>query len=172
MMHLIDRSPAVLTSLAALLLFCLLGLTGGCASSRIAGPDVTGGVTLELFVDRGDRSYALYLMETDGMLHFAGGLDAYDREFTWAGPLTDEEVQQVLAFLDEHDLWHTDPVSTNEPPENKYSVKLRKPGARRSFVIVGDGPDISPLYDLIETASRRKHEEFMQMMPEPGEQPH
>ena len=146
-------------------------LSPGCSSLlKAEGPDVTGGVTLELFAQRGEDSFALYAMTADGMLHFAGGLDAYERKFSWSGQMTEEEIERMGSFLDEQDWWHVDPASTRAPQEHVYRVKVRKPGFRRSFEVTGDGAGITPLYELLETAARRRHAEYLEMMPEPGPQ--
>jgi len=141
----------------------------GCRTSPAGGDSLaTGGVTLEILAARGTSSHALLALTRDGTLHFAGGRDALRGDFSWSGPMTDDELTRLLALLDEHDWWHHDPPSTHQPPDQTYAVKLRRPGTRRSFKVMGDGPHLTPIYDLLDRAARRRHEDFLRTMPEPG----
>jgi hypothetical protein len=143
----------------------------GCATTPGArGPDVTGGLTLEVYVEAGGGSFARYRVEKDGVLRFGGGQDAIDRRSTWSGPMTDEEIARLRALIDEHHWLEADPPSTGQPPERRIEVRLRKGGIRRSFTIIGESDDVAPVLELLETAALRRHEEFLRRLPRPGEQ--
>jgi len=156
----------------AVLMIALVGAwTAGCAATGGAkGKDITGGLTLEIYVEAGGGSFARYRVEPDGTLSFGGGQDARDRRFTWSGPMTDEEIAHLTALLDEHRWLEADPPSTGEPTERKIEVRLRKGGTRRSFTVIGESEAVAPVLALLETAARRRHEEFLRRLPQPGEQ--
>jgi hypothetical protein len=158
------------------LLLCLAAVMAiGCESpSRTTGPDVMGGMTLEIFEAHTGGSYALYRVETDGTLRFAGGLDAQQGRFTWDGPLTAEEREQLLELLRRHGWFATEPPSTGEPPGTTYRVRIDRrsqPSIRRRWRIRGETPAVTEVADLLEQASRRRNEEFLRALPQPSRQP-
>lgn len=145
-------------------------LPAGCAATGAAkGEDITGGLTLEVYVEAGGGSFARYRVEPDGTLRFGGGQDAIDRRFTWSGPMTGEEIARLSALIDEHRWLEADPPSTGEPAGRKTQVKLRKGPKRRSFAVIGESEVVAPVLQLLETAALRRHEEFLRRLPQPGE---
>ncbi len=127
-------------------------------------------ISMEMFIENPGDSYAVYRVDEDGVLSFAGGVDAHDRKYTWSGPMTSEEIDRLHALLDEHRWFESGPKSSGTPPGRRYEIELSKPGVVRDFAVLGDGPSISPIFDLLETAARRRHEQFMQTLPKPGQQ--
>ena len=158
--------------ISAVLIAVLAGaLPAGCASTGGSkGQDITGGLTLEVYVEAGGGSYARYRVEPDGTLSFGGGQDAIDRRFTWSGPMTAEEIDRLTALIDEHRWLEADPSSTGEPADRKIDIKLRKGPNRRSFAVIGESEAVAPVLELLEAAARRRHEEFLRRLPQPGEQ--
>ena len=145
-------------------------LPAGCAATGGSKSEgVTGGLTLEVYVEAGGGSFARYRVEPDGMLRFGGGQDAIDRRFTWSGPLTGEEIGRLSALIDEHRWLEADPPSTGEPAGRKTEVRLRKGPKRRSFTVIGESEVVAPVLQLLETAALRRHEEFLRRLPQPGE---
>ena len=156
----------------AVLSFALLPLVVGCSSSpRAEGKDVTGGLALRLFVKLDEDSYAAYRLDADGTLSFAGGQDALDREYSWSGPMTEEEIASLLALIETHGWLEADPESTYVPPQRSFEIRLARSGGKkraRRFEVIGSGPGVGEVYDLLETAARRRHEEFLRTLPQPG----
>jgi hypothetical protein len=150
----------------------LAALPAGCATTTAAaGGDVTGGLTVEMYVAQEGESYARYRVENDGVLRFAGGREAQDRKFTWSGPMTGQEIADLRALIAEHGWFDSDPPSTGLPEGLTYEIRLRQVGRRRSFTVRGDDQAVAAVRELLATAARRRNEEFLRRLPVPGERP-
>jgi hypothetical protein len=84
--------------------------------------------------------------------------------------MTEQEIARLTALIDEHGWLETDPPSTGEPAAREIEVKLRKGGTRRSFTVIGESEAVAPVLELLEAAALRRHDEFLQRLPQPGEQ--
>jgi hypothetical protein len=146
----------------------LSGLAGCAATGPAMGDDVMVGLDLKLFVRRGENAFALYRVSPDGMLSFAGGYDAVNREYTWTGPLTATEREELRALIRVHEWFATPFVSTSRPPQWGYRIDIQRPGEGRRFAVEGQHPRIEPVRELLETAAARRNEEFMRSLPKPG----
>lgn len=137
-----------------------------------AGKDVTGGVLLELEVHRPGGSLARYRVEPSGLLSFAGGNDAVAGRYSWSGPLADEEAARLRELLDRHG-WRAGarPVEGTPPDDERYEVRLRQAAGRRQLALPLADPGAVAIHDLLESAARRRHEEFLRSLPRAGDAP-
>ena len=155
--------------LAFVSLMLLAAMSGGCSSTPSAtGPDVTGGRTIEMYVESAGRKYERYLVGTDGVLHFGGGVDARKSNYTWSGPLMSAETSDLTMLIERHGWREADPPSTGVPPEMTYTIKFSDPDRKRSFTVLGDPPAVAEVRRLFDTAARRRHDTLIQALPKPG----
>lgn len=160
----------MMTRLSATILFIALGLLplGGCAtSSSQAAADRTQGLRLDLFMTaRGDR-HELYRVDTDGTLHFGGGRSALQDQYTWNGPLTDDEITALHGVLDAHKLWTRDAVGSGDQAEARYTFSVRDGDRRNGFVVKGRSDAMESVRSLLEMASRRRLDDYLERLPRP-----
>ncbi|MCH6552304.1 MAG: hypothetical protein IH804_09880 [Planctomycetes bacterium] len=117
-------------------------LLGGCeilGATRAALP--MGGVALEMLVESGDSSVALYRVEPSGTIGFGGGFDARLNKTTWTGRMRPEEIDELLALLDTDGWFEADPASISAPPDHTYRITLSGPKGRRRFEVEVHAPD-------------------------------
>ena len=133
----------------------------------------TGGVALEMLIESGESSVALYRVEPSGTIGFGGGFDARLNKTTWTGRMRTEEIDELLALLDTDGWFEADPASISAPPDHTYRITLSGPKGRRRFEVEGgrrgNGPDVAPLAELLERISRRRLDDFLDALPKPGE---
>ena len=148
-------------------------LLGGCEILGATRTDLpTGGIALEMLVESGDSSVALYRVEPSGTIGFGGGFDARLNKTTWTGRMRTEEIDELLALLDTDGWFEADPASISAPPDHTYRITLSGPKGRRRFEVEGgrrgSGPDVAPLAKLLERISRRRLDDFLDALPKPG----
>lgn len=159
-----------------LILFFVLALLTGCASSPAGAPspeqrpDRTAAMVDLYIVDADERTYVRYHVEPDGDLRFAGGVDAIEARYSWTGPLTDEEIVRLEAIV--ADL-PTKPIrlARGERPARMAKVEAVDGDDRRKFEVPADDARIAGLHTLLETASRRRYAKLLDSLPKPGPQP-
>ncbi len=147
---------------------------GGCAArrpeaERSDAADVTGGLELELMRTADDRAFARYRVERDGGLAFGGGTDAVTGRYSWHGSLTADEIGRLTTLIGRNRWIEADPPSTGRPPGLSYTITLWTREGRRSFTVLGDEPGVAAVHALLETAARRRHDEFLEALPRAGE---
>ncbi len=153
----------------------------GCATSQSADSahDRMGGVTLDVRVHRGPNSEALYRVSRDGTLAYAGGQAAREREFTWSGRMSDENILSLRTALDAHGWMTGTPPPTQSPSDDEQSdalipirinVDLRGPHARHKFTIHGSNASTQQIIAILEDASLARHAEFLDSLPKPSGQ--
>lgn len=149
-------------------------LLGGCATGRPSKLDLTGGVSLQMFIKAPGNSFTLYQVETDGTLSFGGGTDAANGKTSWTGILTDDERRQLLGLIDRSGWWIGEPALSvgGDEPKRTIEIKLAGPRGRRSFKLVDavPGADVLAVEELLAQAARRRNENFLNTLPKPGEQ--
>jgi hypothetical protein len=151
------------------LVTCALLMAGCATSPREAGADITGGLTLDMFLQLEAGSMVRYRVDRDGVLSFAGGFDARNEKYTWSGPMTEAEITQLLALLDAHRWLERDPPSPGEPDDRRCTVTVHHAGKRNGFKVIGAEASVDAIAALLESAASRRHEEFLQSLPRPGE---
>ena len=112
-----------------------------------------------------------YRVVPGGDLRFAGGLAAVDGSFSWSGPLTDREIDQLFALVADHGWESRDPPSRGEPADRRYRITLRGPGLHRRFEVIGDAPGVQAVEMILDGAARRRFDPYLERLPQPGEQP-
>jgi len=145
----------------------------GCAAlDQIDTTSRTGGHRLTLDVRTGDSdSIAIYRVQPDGIIEFAGGRDALLGSTTWTGTLTDEEIDTLVTLLRDHQ-WYTQPFeSTGQPDDLHQSGVVRGPTGFRRFEVTGEHPRIAPVRTLLERAAGRRNERVLDALPKPSNVP-
>jgi hypothetical protein len=169
----VTRRAHVLCLLAALAAVAIAMSACRTAPDGASGSkDVTGGAFIELEVRRPGGSLARYRVEPSGLLSFAGGDDAVAGRYSWSGPLTDDEAARLRELLDVHG-WRAgaEPAGGKPPGDERYEVSVRQPAGRRRFVLPLADPGAVAIHDLLESAARRRHEEFLRSLPRAEEAP-
>jgi hypothetical protein len=128
----------------------------------------TQGVELDLWL-RGEENLAIYYeVAQEGTIGFGGGADGRQRRISWTGPLTDDEIERLRELL-QRDGWYTgDVVATGEPRKREVRIHLCWPGGGKRYKLRGESPDIAPVLDLLEEASRRRLEGTLRELPQPS----
>ncbi len=120
-------------------------------------------------VRNGDDSIAIYNVDTDGVLEFAGGKSAILGRTDWAGDLTDAELDELHRLvLDELDWFGRDFTSTDEPSDLKYTIRVRGKPGHRKIVITGRNNRIEPVQQLLATAAGRRNKAVLDSLPQPS----
>lgn len=153
----------------------LVLILGGCATGSapdLERPTVTiaDGFFLELWV-QGEGNYAvLYRVNGARRLGYGGGLDAINRQLSWTGELTPEELDRLDELLEEHGWYEGKVESTGKPPKHVSRINLRSPRGHRRFKVKGRSSDVTPIEKLLEEASMRRLKRDLDVLPEAGEQ--
>jgi hypothetical protein len=166
---------ALLILVAPLLIALLVGslsIATGCSttSRRAAGPDVMGGLEFQVQETRPGRSYALYRVQRDGTIEFGGGLDARNGKCTWSGSLTEDERERLLSLLDQYGWPTIGPSSTGLPEGVEYEIQMQWPGQRRTYHVAGETDAVTEIVRVLQAASSRRNQEFLQSLPKAGRQ--
>lgn len=157
----------------SVLTLCCLAM-GGCASSpRVAwdGSSPMAGVMLEMLVRRDASQAVFYRVQPDGALGWGGGQAALARETTWQGTLTDEEATALLALLDRHQWRSGGATASGEPPTLVHEIRLDSPEGSQRYRLVGDEAGLREIRGLLENASRRRLDSFIETLPKAGDRP-
>ena len=162
------RLARAVAMVALLIAVTGVGALPGCnAPARTPRPDVTGGRRIEMFVSSKERRFERYRVGTDGVVHWAGGADALSAKFTWSGPLTADEVERLFDAIEREGWFEHDPPSTREPPDTTYDVQIRGPAGRESFTATGDAPGLVEVRRILEQASLRRLDGYLDALPQP-----
>lgn len=148
-------------------LLCTLSCIG-CALERVDTSSRTGGVSLTMEVRRDEDSIAVYEVEPDGTITYAGGRKALLGGIDWTGELTDEEAAQLHELIHAHDWFGPKVESTNEPAELHYTIKVRSAAGTRTIRVTGANPRIDPVHELLELAAGRRQEPVLDALPRPS----
>ncbi len=148
----------------------VLAVLAGCAVTGPAdtGPDLTGGRTWELYTAR-EGAMARYRIDPDGTLHFGGGRDAMGGRFSWSGPLTAAELDELVELIDEAS-WFDGPEPVGDDSGRTWALSERMGMKVRRVSVEGDTEKLREVYDLLSTASRRRYGDFLESMPKAGKQ--
>jgi hypothetical protein len=145
-------------------------MTTGCAGSLRSGDaaDRTGGLTLELYIERDDDSREFYRVLTDGTIGFGGATDARMRQATWTGTMTDDEVSTLLSLIEQHTWRQQEPASGSNPDEIDFRIDLRTPQGRRQYHVKGRSEAVLPVYHHLRQISLRRFDHIMDRLPQPS----
>ena len=115
-----------------------------------------------------DNAAAMYRVESDGSIHFGGGLDARQKKTPWSGSMTSAEIQQLRDLLAQHGWFDAGPASTDRPAGRSYRIELRWPQGRQTYRVIGRSVDVTPIEQLLAQAAGRRHEAFLEALPRPS----
>ena len=146
-------------------LLIAIALTG-CSST--SGPISGRGDELEISEQTDDGKSVLYVVDDQNVLHFAGGRDAQFGKITWTDELTPDE-QETLWRLVRDNGWMEKPAPEGVEPEDRtYRISVRMDGRRRKFTVKGACAKITPVTDVLEKASLRRFQTYIDTLPEPS----
>ena len=154
-----------------------LGLTvavnAGCAGAgpKPRRPDVriADGFWLELWILGEDNYAVLYRVNGAKALGFGGGAIAFNRELSWEGTLEQVEYDRLQELLRQHGWFDGTIDSTGEARQRVSRIRLRWPGGSRRVKVTGDSPDVEPVLQLLDRAARRRFDDDLEILPQPGE---
>lgn len=152
---------------AILLIAAAAGCAQGPISSAVRGTR-TSGWTLDLLRRAGDGAAAWYRLTGEGNLQFGGGFAALRAEPTWTGPLTDQEVAELVAMLERLDWFGQPPEGSGEPADLHWTVTVSGPPGRRRFRLTGHEEGIAEVEALLDRAARRRHDDVLDGLPRPS----
>lgn len=153
-----------LTTLALMVLLC------GCASNPAARerlPDRTDGLDLRLYIEMNEHTAVLYRVRPEGTLSFGGGRDAFFGHMSWTGDMTDEEIAQLHALLDEHAWFVREPRSNGEPQD--YRIEINATGSQRArarYRIQGKSAAVEPIADFLSQIALRRLQPELDRLPQ------
>lgn len=172
----VSGSPVTRQSIPAGLCVLLLISLAACGSSLKAGePDSpTDGVAIWMFITDEDRSHALYILEPDGTLAFAGGFNALREEPTWHGRLTGEELDRLRDLLrDNHWLQRAPRPGRGDEltgaDERMHTIRFASPRVSWTLEESLGGGEIAPVREyLSELTTTKRHRDVINQLPEAG----
>ncbi len=155
---------------AILLLAVLAGVggAGGCAPRSV---DRTGG--LELRYERREEpvGLAIWTLQSDGVLRFAGGRDAILGRESWRGTVSEEDLARLRAVAAE--LVAASPGEPAGPSDAASTVRtrldLRTSEGRRRLRQAGDPADLQPMLGILRELSAARLDPVLQRLPRPTE---
>lgn len=142
-------------------------LVTGCASTSQASR--TGGVTLTLRIEESGNMAAYYTVDSDGTIGFGGGLDARFDRISWTGSMQDEELSELLALIEQNQLFERKPVGTGEPKSLRWRFELSGPKGWNRSRLTGECPILRQVYELLDASSRRRFEGILESLTKPGQ---
>ena len=141
----------------------------GCATARSAAAGATGGVTLRLYKhDQEGGAMTLYEMKRDGTLGFGGGRDAQFDRITWTGAMTEPEIEELLALIEQYEWFESGPDGSDEPQGLSYRISLSGPKGSKRYRIKGSCESLIAIETLLERISRRRLEPILDKLPKPS----
>jgi len=168
----IRATTSIRNSLRALVILLSVALLTGCAAmTSLPKPENPDEFALRVKAFRPNNAIALYIIEPDGALRFAGGRQALTDQTTWTGELTDEQARQLRSHLQQRNWFQTPPKSTKKDESYRTIIALRRINAQRKFTVYGENQAVQPILDVLEQAARRRHEPYLQRLPKPDSQP-
>lgn len=147
-------------------MICMVALTG-CSSSRGGNPNsATSGLAVQLTMRDDSNAAALYRVNQDGEISFAGGTDAYTEKISWTGELSDDEIARLREVLTDNGYFESGPRSSATDADRRYEVELRWPDGDLSYSVNGRGLRIAALEDYLIAVSSKRFDDVMQALPQ------
>lgn len=162
------RGPATAIRLTAAALVVMLG---GCAT---ADPGRTGGNSLRYERRQAPVGLAIWTVETDGTIRYAGGRDAVLGRDTWTDTLGEPEISAFVTLLTDlpATLETDEPLGEPaEPARIRTHVVIGGPDGRRRWSAAGDPSALGPLLAWLQSVSRPRLDPVLERLPRPTEPP-
>ena len=141
----------------------VLALAAGCSvTDPVPG---TLGLTLEMQVEDEGNFAVIYRLNPDRTLSFSGGADVRDNETTWAGMMTNEEIETLYGLLHEHHWLDGGPADAEMPSDRVTRIHLRWPGGRLHTTVRGRSADVSPVEAHLSRIANRRLEPYLESLP-------
>ena len=167
-----ERIANPLRTLIGLLVSAIMlsAFTGCTTTTGLAQPERPDAFALQAKVFRPGNRVTLYRVQPDGTISFGGGMNALHDETTWSGALTEDEMTQLRSVLEQHDWFRTPPPRGDGPEDDRAIVSLRRMRYQQKFTVYGDNDLVDRMLQVLERASRRRHDSYLKRLPEPGPQ--
>lgn len=156
--------------IAASMIVIALLATAGCAwpAKSSPGDERAYGIALDLLIERDDGRRALYRFFPDGTLGYSGGPDARARRVTWTGAMSEEQVEQLIALINEHG-WRTgEPAAGDKADEITFRIDLRGSDGRHRYRVHGESPAVMPVYNHLYEVALQRFEHIIETLPQPS----
>ena len=160
----IDHPGRVLGGLLAMI------LVAGCAPGNTSVSLIADGpgVTLSMEIEGAGALAVRYEVDPDGTLRFSGGRDMILGRVTWTGRLTREESIELAALVDTDRWGGSGSRRGDADASRRYRIRLASAGRRSRFELVGADETTVAVEALLERATRRRFEAFLETLPVPS----
>ncbi|MCH7602220.1 MAG: hypothetical protein IIB54_05600 [Planctomycetes bacterium] len=126
-------------------------------------------MTLTLRIEESGNMAAYYTVDSDGTLGFGGGLDARFDRISWTGSMQDDELSELLALIEQNQLFERKPVGTGEPKSLRWRFELSGPKGWKRSRLTGECPILRQVYELLDASSRKRFDGILETLPKPGQ---
>ncbi len=145
----------------------LIGI-GGCTAD---GADRTGGLSFRYERREEPVGMAVWTLQSDGILRYAGGRDAVLGRETWRGPLSESDLERLRSLAS--DLVSAPPEPDATAPGDASGVRPRldrHPAAGRVRIRrAGDPPALEPMLRILREVSSARLVPALERLPRPTE---
>jgi len=148
-------------------------LPAGCAAPD---PGRTGGISLRYERRNEPVGVAVWTVETDGTIRYAGGRDVVLGRTTWTGTLDAEDIRRLdeavalIAEAPDGD-GEGDAGEGGQEPGVRTVLNLRTPDGRRRIVAEGDPVALAPLLQVLRDRARVRLDPVLDRLPRATEPP-
>ncbi|MCP4758912.1 MAG: hypothetical protein GY894_03080 [Planctomycetes bacterium] len=120
-----------------------------------------------MFLTTKDGRLVRYEVSPQGVLRFAGGVDAREGDWSWEGHISASEGAELQTIIDRADWIASPPRSTNKDGDS-WEVSIRSGGRERSFDLQGDTASVLNAWAVLQKAGRTRLEGDLELLPRPG----
>lgn len=132
-------------------------------------PSRTGEVTMSLSIARpADQAFELFRVTRLGDLEYGGGMKAFNDATSWSGVMSDEEIAQFLARLEESGWCEQAPPSDPESTV-RVRIELLCASGRHTWNLRGEAESVTSMRALLEPIARRRFDAKLDRLPEASE---
>ncbi len=121
---------------------------------------------VEMFHASQDGRLVRYEVTPQGVLRFAGGMDARDGDWSWEGHLDAAEGAELQTIIDRAGWVSSAPRSTHQDGDT-WEVSIRTDGGSRSFELRGDSESVLKAWAVLDKAGRRRLDADLDRLPRP-----
>ena len=112
---------------------------------------------------------AYYTVDSNGTLGFGGGMDARFNRISWTGSMQDEELSELLALIEQNQLFDRKPVGNGEPKSLRWRFEVSGPKGWKRSRLTGECPILRQVYELLDASSRKRFDGIIETLPKPGQ---
>jgi len=133
----------------------------GCGGGA-AGPRISPG--LDVFLQTEDGRRVRYEVLQDGTIHFAGGRDAADGDWSWTGQL-DASQGALLKSAIAEGRWFDKPPKGIPGDGTRWRVKAEEGGRTVRFDVEGEAPSVRTVWGLLDDAGKARLQDDLDRLP-------